>query len=158
MSRDDVVMESQSVVRQDLLNIMNRHTPTSATPMHQHLIRQRPDVPQRHHSTILHVLRKQADTTTTNIARQPERGALLIFPAYNINAFGELIGKSDRLELGDADDVVAVAVGGGVWFGRVPDGVAEDLGDAFARFVFEGGDSAHSRAAAVDAEGGGAGG
>lgn len=62
-------------------------------------------------------------------------------------------GKGDGLELGDADDVVPVAVCGAVGFGRVPDGVAEDLRDAFAGLVLPGGVGAHTGAAAVDAEG-----
>jgi len=50
--------------------------------------------------------------------------------------------------------VVAVAVGGAVGFGRVPDCIAECLGDADAGFVLPGCNGTHAGAATVDAEGG----
>lgn len=54
--------------------------------------------------------------------------------------------------------MVAVTVGGLVGLGRIPDGVAEDLGDAHAGLVLPGCVGAHARAATVDAEGSGRGG
>ena len=60
--------------------------------------------------------------------------------------------ESHRLEVADADDVGAGGVGGGVGFGRGPDGVVEDLDDRFWGFVVPGGEIAEAGAAAVDAE------
>ena len=55
--------------------------------------------------------------------------------------------------LRDADDVVAVVVGGRVGVGVGPDGVAEGLDDGFGGFVVPAGAGAEAGAAAVDAEG-----
>ena len=49
--------------------------------------------------------------------------------------------------------MVAAVVDGLVGFGRLPDGVAQDLGYAFGGFVFPGREVAEAGAAAVDAEG-----
>ena len=55
--------------------------------------------------------------------------------------------------LGDADDAVAVAVGGGVEVLVSPDGVAQGLDDRFRGLVVPGGPGAGARARAIDSEG-----
>ena len=62
---------------------------------------------------------------------------MLVRRAFYVGALGETLGEADGLELGHADDVVSVAVSRAVGSGRVPDGIAKNLTDTFARFVLK---------------------
>lgn len=91
---------------------------------------------------------EDADASSTDGAAETEFGGLFVGGGIG-DAGGLAVGERKGHELGDADDVVAVGVGGCVGLGGVEDGVAEDLGDAFAGFVVPGGEFAEGGAAAV---------
>ena len=130
--------------------------------MLQQRIRQAPHRAQIQRRAGLEVLRKHADAAFADAAAKTEGAADAgvgggTFTAGR-DARIDAAADGNGLRLRDADDVVAVVVGGRVGVGVGPDGVAKGLDDSFGGLVVPGGAGAEARAAAVDAEGRGGGG
>ena len=98
--------------------------------MLDHRIRQRSDVSKRQHLPIAHILWEQADTTASESAAEAELRGEGVGDALGPGTSFILTRDGDLLELRDADDVIAVSVGGAVWPGGIPDRISEGLGDA----------------------------
>lgn len=133
--------------------------------MLQQRVRQPPHRAQIQRRAGLQVLRKHADAALADAPAETEGaadagvgGGSALGAAAGRDARGDAAADGDGLGLRDADDVVAVVVGGRVGVGVGPDGVAEGLDDGFRGLVVPGGAGAEAGAAAVDAEGGGGGG
>ena len=132
--------------------------------MLQQRVRQSPDRAQIQRRAGLQFLRKHADAAFADAAAETEGaadadvgGGTAVGTAAGCDARGDAAADGDGLGLGDADDVVAVVVGGRVSVGVGPDGVAKGLDDSFGGLVVPGGSGAKAGAAAVDAEGCGGG-
>ena len=148
-----------------LRNKIDRHAPTRTAPMLQQRVRQSPHRAQIQRRAGLQVLRKHADAALADAAAEAKGaadagvgGGTAVGTAARCDARCDAAADGDGLGLRDADDVVAVVVGGRVGVGVGPDGVAEGLDDGFGGFVVPGGAGAEAGTAAVDAEGCGGGG
>ena len=114
--------------------------------MLQQRVRQSPHRAQIQRRAGLQVLRKHADAAFANAAAETEGAAdarvgsgTAFRASAGCDARGDAATDGDGLGLRDADDVVAVVVGGGVGVGVGPDGVAEGLDDGFGGLVVPGG-------------------
>ena len=145
-----------------LRNKVDGHAPTRTTPMLQQRVRQSPHRAQIQRRAGLQVLRKHADAAFADTAAETEGAADAGVGGGTVaagrDARIDAAADGDGLGLRDADDVVAVVVGGRVGVGVGPDGVAEGLDDGFGGLVVPGGAGAEAGAAAIDAEGCGGGG
>ena len=128
--------------------------------MLQQRVRQPPHRAQIQRRPGLQVLRKHADAALADAPAETKGAADAGVggAAAGRDARGDAAADGDGLGLRDADDVVAVVVGGRVGVGVGPDGVAEGLDDGFGGLVVPAGAGAEAGAAAVDAEGCGGGG
>lgn len=130
-----------------LIDLMNGHAATGAASMIQQRIHKRLDARQSDLTII--ALQEGADASGADVAAQGKRAC---------HAFADEPAHRHGGAAGDADDVVAIAVGRGVGERGGVGPVAEELHHALRAVVLDCGERAEAGAAAVDAQGGGEGG